>query len=209
MLELALTPYDALRLRIATGLTSSQLLDRYIIMEQEPGEPFPRFYLTMVDDGRASCAFVADHGCTVYPHRPAACRTYPLGRAVRRLENDTFEEYFVLIKEDHCQGFQEPVTKNALQYSEEQEVLIYNHFNDAVAGILQHDAIRKGLIPSAKQVDFFVLALYNIDRFREQLLNGQLDSKPFETIDKIRLMNDEELLLFAIDWLSQQLFAPF
>ncbi len=209
MLELALTPYDALRLRIATGLTSGQLLDRYIIMEQEPGEPFPRFYMTMVDDGRASCAFVADHGCTVYQHRPAACRTYPLGRAVRCLENGNIEEYFVLIKEDHCQGFQEPVSQNALQYSEAQEVLIYNRFNDAVAEILQHDAIRKGLIPSAKQVELFVLSLYDIDRFRELLQSDQLDPTTLETIDKNRAMKDEELLLFAIDWLSRQLFAPF
>ena len=80
MLELALTPYDVLRLRLATGLTSGQLLDEYIIIEQDQGEPFPRLYLTMVDDGRASCVFVSAQGCTVYPHRPSACRAYPLGR---------------------------------------------------------------------------------------------------------------------------------
>jgi Fe-S-cluster containining protein len=209
MLELALTPYDVLRLRMATGLTSGQLLDRYIIMEQDPCEPFPRFYLTMVDDGRASCVFVADQGCTVYPHRPAACRTYPLGRAVRRLENSAMEEYFVLMREDHCQGFHEPVTQNALQYSTDQEVLTYNGFNDAVAGILQHDSIRKGFIPSAKQIDLFVLALYNIDRFRDMLQNNQLDSPALGPTDNNGPMNDEELLLFAIDWLGRQLFAPF
>ena len=85
MLELALTPYDVLRLRKATGLTSRELLENYIITEQDPGEPFPRFYLTMVDDGRASCVFVSPQGCTVYPHRPSACRAYPLGRAAVRV----------------------------------------------------------------------------------------------------------------------------
>jgi hypothetical protein len=209
MLELALSPYDVLRLRKATGLTSGQLLDRYIIMEQDPGEPFPRFYLTMVDDGRASCVFVADRGCTVYRHRPAACRAYPLGRAVKRCDNGTLKERFILVKEAHCLGFLEPVEQNALQYSLDQELPAYNRFNDAVAEILQHDSIRKGFIPPATQIDLFVLALYDIDSFKEKVLNDQLESVSATAVNKDRLQSDEELLLFAIDWLGRQLFAPF
>lgn len=209
MLELALTPYDVMRLRMATGLTSQELLDNYIIIEQDPGEPFPRFYLTMVDDGRASCVFVADQGCTVYEHRPAACRAYPLGRAVIRNENGTMEEHFVLMKEEHCQGFAEPVVQNTQLYSEGQELLTYNNFNDAVAVILQHDSIRKGFIPSAKQIELFTMTLYNIDRFREMVLNDRIDSITLTPTEKSCLNNDEELLLFGIDWLRQQLFAPF
>lgn len=210
MLELALTPYDVLRLRQATGLTSGQLLDRYVIVEQDPGEPFPRFYLTMIDDGRASCVFVTDRGCSVYEHRPAACRAYPLGRAVMMSEDGSTAEHFVLLKEDHCQGFQEPNKQTALQYSEGQELLTYNRFNDAVAGIYQHDSIRKGFIPTSKQIDLFILALYNIDNFREMLLSGQL-LIPGTLVpeEKSHLMNDEALLLFAIDWVVQQLFEPF
>ena len=209
MLELALTPYDVLRLRIATDLTSAQLLANYIIIEQDPGETFPRFYLTMVDDGRASCVFVAEEGCTVYKHRPAACRAYPLGRAIKRNDNGTVEEHFILVTEAHCQGFQEPVEQNTLQYSIEQELQTYNRFNDAVAVILQHDAIRKGFIPSAKQVDLFILALYNIDTFREMMLNDQIDSLTLTPAEKNRLENDEDLLIFAIDWLVKEIFAPF
>jgi hypothetical protein len=210
MLELALTPYDVLRLKKATGLTSGQLLDRYVIMEQDPGEPFPRFYLTMVDDGRASCVFVRDSGCSVYEHRPAACRAYPLGRAVILSETGIMAEHFVLLQEDHCRGFQEPVEQTALQYSRGQDLLTYNRFNDAVAAIYQHDSIRKGFIPTSKQIDLFILALYNIDSFREMLLSGKLLSPASLTpADKIHLMSDEALLLFAIDWLVIQLFEPF
>ncbi len=209
MLELTLTPYDVLRLRRATGLTSRQLLDGYIITEQEPGEAFPRFYLTMVDDGRASCVFVSDQGCTVYKHRPGACRAYPLGRAVMLGEHGTMEEHFILIKEDHCLGFQEQVSQNARHYSVEQELLVYNKFNDTVAEILQHNSIRKGFIPSAKQIDLFILALYDIDAFREMLLNDQLDAISLTSIEKIVLDDDEKLLLFGIDWLRQQLFTAF
>ena len=210
MLELALTPYDVLRLREATGLTSGQLLDRYVIVEQDPGEPFPRLYLTMIDDGRASCVFVTDQGCSVYEHRPAACRAYPLGRAVMMSENGSMAEHFVLLKEDHCFGFQEPKKHTALQYSKGQELLNYNRFNDAVAVIYQHDSIRKGFIPTSNQIDLFILALYNIDSFREMLLSGKLliPGTPVPE-DKSHLLNDEALLLFAIDWVVQQLFEPF
>ena len=209
MLELSLTPYDVLRLRTAINLTSRQLLDNYIIIEQDPGEPFPRFYLTMVDDGRASCVFISDQGCTVYEHRPAACRTYPLGRAVMVGENGTINEHFVLMREDHCRGFEEPEVQSARQYSIEQDLLTYNRFNDAVAVILQHDAIRKGFIPSASQIESFILALYDIDSFREKLLNERLDSIVLSPAEKKRLISDEMLLSFGIDWLRQQLFAPF
>lgn len=210
MLELALTPYDVLRLRLATGLTSGQLLDEYIIVEQDPGEPFPRFYLTMVDDGRASCVFVAENGCTVYAHRPSACRAYPLGRAVTRGRNGAAEEHFVLMQEPHCKGFAESVSQNAERYSIEQDLMTYNRFNDALAVIIQHDSIRKGLILSAKQIDLFILALYNIDTFRKMILTGRFDNitlTPSEAIDLQR--NDEKLLLFAIGWLRQQLFSSY
>jgi len=209
MLELALTPYDVLRLRHATGLTSGQLLDEYIIMEQDPGEPFPRFYLTMIDDGRASCVFVAPEGCTVYEHRPGACRTYPLGRAVIRHDNGAIDEHFVLMKEEHCLGYQEQVAQTALKYSKEQELLPYNTFNDAVAAILQHDSIRKGFIPTAKQIELFILVLYNIDTFRNMAENDRLPATVLTPAEKKRLNDDDNLLLFGISWLHQHIFAPF
>lgn len=209
MLELSLTPYDVLRLRKATGRTSAELLDEYIIIEQDPGEPFPRFYLTMIDDGRASCVFVADQGCQVYGHRPSACRAYPLGRAAIRTEAGSMEEHFILVKEEHCMGFLEPVVQNALQYSADQELETYNRFNDAVANILQHETIRKGFIPSAGQIELFILALYNIDTFRERLLGGRLEGSSLTTVEKDRLQDDEQLLLYGIDWLQDQLFALF
>jgi len=209
MLELALSPYDVLRLRKATGLSSGQLLGSHILMEQDPGEPFPRFYLTMVDDGRASCVFVTREGCSVYQHRPAACRAYPLARGASLGAGGTVQEHFALMREAHCQGFFEPVEQSVQQYSNEQQLPLYNRFNDAVAAILQHDSIRKGFIPSAKQIDLFVLALYNIDSFRDLLQNDRLDAVALTAADKNRLMDDEELLLFAINWLQQQLFTPF
>ena len=207
MLELALTPYDVLRLRKATGMTSMQLLEEAIIIEQDPGEPFPRFYLTMVDDGRASCIFVREQGCAVYQDRPGACRAYPLGRAATHTENGGITEYFVIVQEKHCLGFAENHQQTVREYREQQGLAAYNRFNDEVARILQHKAVREGFIPSARQISSFTLALYNLDLFREQLFAGRLPGSSLKIEEQSIFQDDEKLLLWAIGWLKDQLFV--
>ncbi|MDP3696310.1 MAG: hypothetical protein Q8R42_09365, partial [Desulfocapsaceae bacterium] len=186
---------------------SEEFLDRYVIIEQEEHETFPRFYLTMIDDDRASCVFVSDAGCTLYQDRPGACRAYPLGRAAIRQADNTMEEFFVLLQESHCQGFQELQEQNGATYCTEQGMASYNHFNDAVAAILQHEQIRQGKRLSENQIEQFILALYNLDQFRTLLFTGQLvGTTEVDDTTRQRLVDDEELLLYAIDWLKNILF---
>ncbi len=206
-LELALTPYDVLRLKNACHLGSEEFFERYVIMEQEESETFPRFYLTMVDDGRASCVFVSDAGCTVYGDRPGACRAYPLGRAAIRQADDSMHAFFVLLREGHCHGFQEQQAQNAGSYSTEQGLPTYNRFNDAAAALQQHERIRQGKRLTIQQREQFTLALYNLDRFRALLLAGELPGAiAIDETTRKRLADDEELLLYAIDWLQDMLF---
>ena len=204
MLELALSPYDVLRLRYSTGKTSTELLDQFVIMEQEPGEPFPRFYLTMVDDGRASCIFVSTEGCTIYPNRPAACRTYPLGRGAQRNPDGTVADHFILIEENHCHGFAETATQTPIEYTADQELSAYYRFNDLVARILQHDSIRRGFKPSIKQLELFTLALYDLDRFRVLIEKSEIQ---VPSANAFEIDNDEQLLEHGIVWISDQLFS--
>jgi len=204
-LELALTPYDILRLKRETKLDSTSFLDQYVIQEQEAEDVFPRFYLTMVDDGQASCAFVSDKGCTVYPGRPGACRAYPMGRAAIRQEDNAIDEFFVLLKEPHCHGFEEQEKQDSDKYSAGQGLLEYNKFNDSVATILQHEKIRGGLQLNQQQIGSFVLALYNLDSFRKQLEEGRLPAS--EKYDATAHKEDEQLLLFGVEWLRGELFT--
>lgn len=205
MLELALTPYDVLRLRRGTGLTSQQLHDQYIIEERGERDMFPKYYLTMIDDGRASCAFVGADGCQVYPHRPGACRAYPLGRAAVRTKSGELQQHFVLLKESHCKGFAETRPQTPLLYSKEQGLAEYNLYNDALASLIQHDEIRQGrFMPSDEQLRLFALALYNLDQFRDDITRGAL---PGLDCGSEILENDERLLLFAIEWLKGMFFS--
>ncbi len=205
-LELALTPYDILRLKRETKLDSTSFLGQYVIQEQEADDAFPRFYLTMVDDGQASCVFVSDKGCTVYQGRPGACRAYPMGRAAIRQADNSIEEFFVLLREPHCHGFREQEEQHIKKYSTGQGLLAYNTFNDAVATILQHEKIRQGLQLSQQQIDSFVLALYDLDAFRRQLEEGRLPGS--ENYDNAVHAEDEKLLLFGVEWLNGELFKP-
>ena len=182
LLELALSPYDVLRLRRATGLSSSEFLDRYVIVEQEEGEAFPRLYLTMMDDGRGSCVFVSPNGCTVYEHRPGACRAYPVGRAAKLLKSDAIDEQFVLVKEGHCLGFKEAAAQTAKQFCLDQGMTDYNRFNDAVSSIMQHEKVRCGFMPSQAQKELILLTLFDLDRWRLMLMRGEHDSIDVETV---------------------------
>ena len=207
-LELALSPYDVLRLCRATELSSDKFLDRYVIIEQGREDVFPRFYLSMVDDGKESCVFVSPEGCTVYDHRPGACRTYPLGRAVIR-QNDGLSEFYVLLRENHCLGFSNNTSHTAVSYSKDQKLEPYNRFNDALAAIIQHEKVRAGITFNREQIDSFILALYNLDQFRTQLATGKLDHTHTDELTNLAEWDHETLLLYGIDWLKRILFEQF
>ena len=207
LLDLALTPYDILRLRRATGLDSRVLLDRYVIIEQETDGAFPRLYLTMVDDGRGSCPFVSPNGCSVYQHRPGACRVYPLGRATSRDRSGKIEEQFVLLKEEHCRGFEENTPQVAERYGIEQGMTEYFLFNDALAALLHNEKTCQGFRPTTTEKELFILAIYNLDEWRGILLRGTYDSIDSNTAHTMGKSTDEELLLFSLNWLSERIFG--
>ena len=202
-LELVLTPYDVLRLRQVTGLSSPVLHERYIIEEMNPEDIFPRFYLTMVDDGKASCVFVNDDGCSIYLHRPSACRTYPLGRGTTR-EEGKVNEQFILLQEPHCKGFQEKTVHTVQSFMKSQELEPFNRFNDKLTAITQHQEIKNGMRLTDEQIRLYRLALYDLDAFRAQLTNKLIE--PSGAVPEAVYKDDELLLEFGLQFIEQLLF---
>lgn len=206
-LELALTPYDVLRLKNALGISSGDFLNDYVIIEREENEYFPRLYLTMVDDGRAGCVFVTEQGCSVYQDRPGACRAYPLGRGSRRgADNNGVEHFFVLLHEQHCRGFAEKLLHTPREYCSSQGLNRYNLYNDALIPLLQHPRVRQGMRLTSRQQDTFILALYDIDSFRNHLFSGETAVDLQSDVRREDLRNDEKLLQFSINWLMKEFF---
>ena len=81
----------------------------------------------MNEEERPHCPFVKDvEGCTIYADRPAACRYYPVGQAThRRMDDDDktpiHDEWYVMVKEDHCLGFEEDKVWTIGEWREDQE----------------------------------------------------------------------------------------
>ncbi len=207
-LDLALTPYDVLRLKNRLQIHSGAFLEKYVIIAWEEGQIFPTCYLTMVDDGRESCVFVEKTGCSVYTDRPSACRAYPVGRGMRRRRNGTVEELFVLIKEPHCRGFSERVEQTPPAYFVEQQLAEYNRANDMLLPLLQHRQIKQGFRPDRKRLDQFILALYNLDMFRQEMADGRISmNRPLTPLELQAMAGDDEQLLgLGIQWLLQEFF---
>ncbi|WP_417910246.1 YkgJ family cysteine cluster protein [Candidatus Electronema sp. PJ] len=208
-LDLALTPYDVLRLKQRLKMDSGSFLEHYVIVAWEEGMVFPACFLTMIDDGRASCVFVTEQGCSVYEDRPAACRAYPAGRGASRRTDNAIEEQFVLLREPHCLGFAEQQTQTALDYFQDQGLLEYNRANDQLLQLFQHPKIQAGFRLSQNQMDQFVMALYNLDFFRQEMADGRIKmNRPLSVLELRALAgDDEELLLLGLRWLLQEYFG--
>lgn len=199
-LELALTPYDVLRLKKALQLNSAEFLRQYVLLEQEDGDPFPHCYLAMVDDGRASCPFVSAAGCRVYQDRPGACRAYPVGRAASLSGCGGRREWHVLIREPHCHGFEAETLFSSATWTADQGLEPYNRYNDEWMALLQHPRIRQGALLGREQRELFLLALFNLDEFRLLLASREV-TPGSGTAD------DPGLLSFAVGWLIGEFFG--
>lgn len=209
-LDLALTPYDALRLKRHLNLSSSKFLEQYVIIEWEEGTLFPTCYLTMIDDGKASCVFVLKTGCSVYTDRPGSCRAYPLGRGASRNNDAAATESLILIQEPHCRGFETTTDQTVRRYLLEQGMELYNRFNDILLPLLQHKRIQQQKFrPSRQQLDQYILALYDLDQFRREMTDGRIALQRPLTPQQLKGLagDDEELLLLGLSWLMQEFFS--
>ncbi len=209
-LDLVLTPYDVLRLRQRLSLNSHDFLERYAVVEEREDEAFPLVFLAMVDDGRASCPFVAASGCTVYEDRPAACRAYPLGRGVRQTGcgGGKTQELFVLVREPHCRGFELKEKHDATGWMADQGLTPYNLVSDALLPLLRHPKTQKGWRPEAFQQEQYLQSLYQLEKFHQRVVNAEVALFPSDSGDRwsaaeLAELDDLELLLFAIAWLKQ------
>ena len=209
-LNLGLTPYDLLRLRKALNLNSSELLDQYTIIKPNEHNGFPAVGLKMNEDERRTCPFVTLAGCRIYEDRPGACRIYPIGRASSRTQGQAgAREFFFVVKEAHCQGFQEPRPWTVTSWGEDQGLGPYTVYNDLWMEIITHKGGLSSKEAVAQKLQMFSMASYNLDQFRQFVFKStflQRFSIPEETVKKME-EDDEELLKLAMQWLKFFLFG--
>ncbi len=208
-LELILTPYDVLCLCRELQMNAAEFIDSFVIVEEDENGGFPRLYLGMVDDGKASCPFISEKRCRVYNSRPGACRAYPVGRGATLDVKGRVHEIHVLVREKHCLGFREPDSYTVAEWFENQGLNDYNAVNDEVLSLLQHEQMHQSVCFTSEQKENFMLALYKLDEFREIV-----SARAFQKTNKLSqeereaiLEDDLSLLRFGIDWLKKLLFT--
>ncbi len=207
-LNLLLTPYDVLRLCRGLQMPSADFLSTHCEISLYPDTGFPAIHLRMEDNEYRNCPFVTEAGCSVYENRPAACRTYPLGRVVRTTEDGGIKVQYYLVQEAHCQGFKEPKSWLLKEWIADQGLQLYFAAGDRYSLLLARQKASGNMVPQ-NQAGLLVLSLYQQDKFLEFMENtGLLDRLEMDRQRRETVLDDEEARLeFAMDWLELVLFG--
>lgn len=209
--NIVLTPYDVLRLKTRLRMTSGEFLERHTVLPFTQDQLFPIPFLKMNDDAEKRCPFVAEAGCTVYRDRPWPCRMYPLGHATNRTtERPIGEEFWFLVREDHCRGHEGGREWTVREWMADQGTEPYDRMGEFYRDLTLHENFvvrRQQLTPP--QMDMFYMALYDTDRFRRFVFESSFLQRFVVQEDRVERMrsDDEELLEFGFLWLRFALFG--
>ena len=210
--NIALPPYDLLRLRRRLGLTAEEFIKQYGEIQVLDKTLFPVVALKMRDDEKKSCPFVTPEGCTVYEDRPNICRYYPVGMAtLRKLDAEGGkDEFYFMTKEDHCKGFEEEKEWTIGEWRADQGADLYDEMNRGWMEILiKKKSHGQGKpFPDIKNEMFFKMS-FDVDYFRAFVFGStflEIYDIPTERIEKVRT-DDTELLRLSYEWLRQAIFA--
>jgi uncharacterized protein len=209
-LNLVLTPYDVLRLKNRLKLTSEIFLGRYATSYIDEKYGVPVVKLKMDNDENRRCPFVSPGGCLVYEDRPGACRLYPLGRAASKIhESQQTGEYYFMLKEPHCLGFDEMREWTVQEWIADQGVDEYNAMNDYFMDITAGRQSKTIKRLNERQLQMYYMASYSLDDFRRFVFETSFLKRFDITQDVLsRIKTDEtELMAFAGQWLKFSLFG--
>lgn len=199
--NILLTPYDVLQLKNALGLSSDEFLEKHAIVLTKENQLIPLVFLKM-REGDKRCPFVSEQGCTVYEHRPWACRMFPLDTA----EDGTFH---LIADSSRCKGLDAEETWQIGEWLVEQGVVPYDEMNTLLTSVIAPLKAQKLDIENPDISKMVFMGLYNLDKFRDFVFKSTfLDRFEIDPllIEKIK-RSDVELLKFALDWIKFGLFG--
>jgi Fe-S-cluster containining protein len=210
-IDITLTPYDILRLKKRLGLTSSEFLKKYTYPFEFNKNSIAGVKMEPVEGG-TECQFMTDEGCSVYTDRPTACRYYPVGLLSTRRADENFDRVsYALVKEDHCKGHFEEREITIKDYRKEQGL---EEYDDQGRGWRQLILKMKSAGPaigslSRTSLQFFFMACYDVDRFRE-FIKSEGFNATFEIDEATRqtlYTDDLALLKFGEQMILQIMFG--
>jgi hypothetical protein len=149
----------------------------------------------------------------IYSDRPTACRYYPVGMAnfhEGTQEEQSEEQFYFVVKEPHCKGFEENKEWTIREWREDQGVDVRDKMNKGWMEIVMRRksfGYQATLSEQAKRM--FFMASTDTDQFRSFIFDSSF-LKTYdvdqETLDRIK-NDDVELLLFSYKVLASMLFG--
>jgi Fe-S-cluster containining protein len=205
--RLQLLPYDVLRLARGLAVSTGQLLAAHGELEIDPGSGWPVVRIRLAAGGR--CPFVGEAGCTVYRDRPTCCRIYPLARAVRLDDQGAPRELLLAEAETRCEGFASQGGQTVEAWIHGQGLDAYQAANDRTARLFLDPRRPRPLSLAPAEVHAVVMALYNLDVFREFAARPGFGARSGPEKERVEraLASDEALLELGQDWLAARLFG--
>jgi len=208
-IKIYLTPYDIFRLKNRLGLSYRDFLMQYTEPALIEKSQLPTRTIKMKDAEGRPCPFITPEGCSVYTDRPLTCRYYPLGMGtMKKDDSKTEENFFIMIKEDHCLGHNETTEWTIDEWRADQESDLYDEMNsDWMAVVLKAKTL--GLVEfSQKSLDLFFIVSTNLDLFKEFVVSSRfMDAYNIDPEYIAGLMENElEFLKFSLKWLRFAMF---
>ena len=206
-LNLFLYPYDVIRLKQNLGITSDEFLDRYVDIVLRDGNYFPDVLLRMRENESGACPFLESVGCRVYSDRPGTCRMFPVERGVflnHRSKPNRWVHFFR--PPEFCLGKHEQQEWTTATWEKDQDAETYHQMAVRWADVkrlFQSDPWgTEG--PHGAKAKMAFMSTYNMDRFREFVLNSsflkryKIKSAVIKSIKK----DDVALLKLGMDWVK-------
>lgn len=211
-LNLFLYPYDVIRLRKCLAMSSGEFIDAYTDVVFRETSYFPSVLLRMAENEEKTCPFLSQDGCRVYMDRPQTCRAFPIEHGIyydAQTGQSRLLHYFR--PPDFCQGRFEETTWTKDSWASDQEAVFYNQMTLEWADLMrlfQTDPWG-GEGPDGQKGKMAFMATYNIDAFREFVLNSSF-FKRYKVKPDIRLKiksDDVALLRLGMSWVKLFLFG--
>ncbi|ADH86168.1 YkgJ family cysteine cluster protein [Desulfurivibrio alkaliphilus] len=213
-INIVLTPYDILRLRRALNLPASEFLLRFTTPVYLEKTDLPGVRINLDEEGR--CPFVTEQGCTIYEHRPTTCRYYPVGMSYfrespeKKDESAPAEEFYFLVKEEHCKGHEEEQVQTIREWRADQGIDESDVMNkEWMELVMRRKSFGHQATLSEQAKRIFFLASTDLDKFRELVFSDSFLSSyelDEETQKKLR-EDDVELMLFSFRFLAATIFG--
>ena len=209
-LNQVLTPYDVLCLKQYLNLSSGAFLSTYTDTHTGPETGLPVVSLRFKAADDLACPFVTEAGCSVYPARPASCRTYPLARGVSfSRQTGRLTEHWAIIREPHCLGFQEGREQTVESWVADQQIDTHNRMNDKMLELISlKNRHRPGVLRPSDGSTVYT-ALYDLDTFRDTIFSegdtAGITMDP-QVIERAQT-HDLDLLEVAMAWVGQTILT--